>query len=84
MGFSALEIHCHIIYIAKTEQFIYLVKGTRVTRVKQQICFLILENTHKMESKRRPCKAIFLICLNLSLLKLKLHTFNLRAIVGST
>ena len=32
--------------IAKTEQFIYLVKGTRVTRVKQQIFFvLILENT---------------------------------------
>ena len=26
--------------IAKTLQFIYLVKGTRVTRVKQQICFV--------------------------------------------
>ena len=32
--------------LQKSVQFIYLVKGTRVTRVKQQIFFfLILENT---------------------------------------
>ena len=53
-----------MVIIAKSLQFIYLVKGTRVTRVKQQIFFLFWSwGTPKyMESTRRPYKAIFLIC----------------------
>ena len=41
-SFSSDVMH---LLLQKTDQFIYLVKGTRVTRVKQQIFFLILENT---------------------------------------
>ena len=45
--------------IAKTVHFIYLVKGTRVTRVKQQIFFLILENTLIGGIKEAPLQGNF-------------------------
>ena len=49
------------ILLLKTWQFIYLVKGTRVTRVKQQIFFLdvILEHTLIDGIKEAPLQGNF-------------------------
>ena len=48
------------ILLQKTEQFIHLVKGARVTRVKQQIFFvLILENTLIDGIKEAPLQGNF-------------------------